>query len=111
MFPLDRGIFEVVNSWGRFGKICRQSRGCVQDNVANFWCAVNVLVKVKRLYPPARLASFSSGAVTVSLLPSLYTLFRRPSNRNFRLCLAISSLSFFLLSFQVHEKSILLVAV
>ncbi|PIO71329.1 ALG6, ALG8 glycosyltransferase family protein, partial [Teladorsagia circumcincta] len=44
-------------------------------------------------------------------LPSLLVLFLRPTTKNFILSLFITSLAFFLFSFQVHEKSILLAAV
>lgn len=46
----------------------------------------------------------------ISLLPSLTILFFSCTKKNFIVCLVISSLSFYLFSFQVHEKSILLAA-
>ena len=41
------------------------------------------------------------------MIPSLYLLFKRPSNKQFILGLSSVSLSYFLFSFHVHEKSIL----
>lgn len=46
----------------------------------------------------------------VATLPSSIRLAFRPSKRGFLLALINSSLAFFLFSFQVHEKSILIVA-
>lgn len=46
----------------------------------------------------------------ILLLPSGIHLMLKPTMRNFRLALNNSSLIFFLFSFQVHEKSILIPA-
>lgn len=43
-----------------------------------------------------------------SILPGCYILFRNPSTRNLTLCSANCAWGFFLFSFQVHEKSVLL---
>ncbi|XP_023245237.1 dolichyl pyrophosphate Man9GlcNAc2 alpha-1,3-glucosyltransferase [Copidosoma floridanum] len=91
LFPLARGIFE--------------------DKVANIWCAVNVFYKLKNYFTNYQLAQICLVSTTVSLLPSSLDLFFRPSREKFLLALINSSLSFFLFSFQVHEKSILLVAI
>lgn len=91
LFPLTRGIFE--------------------DKVANVWCAVNVLYKLRNHFSNFQLAQICLVSTTVSLLPSSLDLFFRPSREKFLLALINSSLSFFLFSFQVHEKSILLVAI
>ncbi len=40
MFPIGRGVFE--------------------DKVANFWCSLSVVIKVKSLLPPASLAPIRS---------------------------------------------------
>ncbi|XP_011497952.1 PREDICTED: probable dolichyl pyrophosphate Man9GlcNAc2 alpha-1,3-glucosyltransferase [Ceratosolen solmsi marchali] len=89
LFPLTRGIFE--------------------DKVANIWCTINVLYKLRNNFSNLQLAQICLVSTTVALLPSSLDLFFRPSREKFLLALINSSLSFFLLSFQVHEKSILLV--
>ncbi|RWS22654.1 dolichyl pyrophosphate Man9GlcNAc2 alpha-1:3-glucosyltransferase-like protein [Leptotrombidium deliense] len=73
LFPFDRGLYE--------------------DKVANIWCSMEVILKLKQLL------SFK----TLGYI-------RHPSIKGFKYCLVNSSLVFFLLSFQVHEKSILLVS-
>ncbi|XP_046611365.1 probable dolichyl pyrophosphate Man9GlcNAc2 alpha-1,3-glucosyltransferase [Neodiprion virginianus] len=91
LFPLARGLFE--------------------DKVANFWCTVNVLYKLRDTFSNLTLAKICLVATLVSVLPSNLDLFRKPTNEKFILSLINTSLAFFLFSYQVHEKSILLVGV
>ncbi|KAK1165051.1 dolichyl pyrophosphate Man9GlcNAc2 alpha-1,3-glucosyltransferase [Acipenser oxyrinchus oxyrinchus] len=90
LFPVDRGLFE--------------------DKVANTWCSLSVLVKVKNLLLPQTQLKLSFAATLLAVLPSCIKLFVHPSVRGFKLALVTCSLGFFLFSFQVHEKSILLAA-
>lgn len=90
LFPLDRGLYE--------------------DKVANVWCSLSVLIKLKEMFSPSSLATISGIATLVAVLPSSIHLVKHPTLHYFRLALVNSSLAFFLFSFQVHEKSILLVA-
>ena len=83
------------------------ARGLFEDKVANFWCATNLVVKWKRL-PQQLLLPLSLAATLVGLLPAVLHCFLRPTKDRFVLTLFSCSLSFFLFSFQVHEKSILL---
>jgi len=91
IFPLNRGLFE--------------------DKVANFWCALNVLFKIKTLYTSDFLALTSAVTTLALSLPSNLALFWRPTKSQFLCSLLNTSLVFFLFSYQVHEKSILLVAI
>ncbi|XP_064406789.1 dolichyl pyrophosphate Man9GlcNAc2 alpha-1,3-glucosyltransferase-like [Halichondria panicea] len=88
LFPFNRGLFE--------------------DKVANFWCSVSVLVKVRQKISQGTLVFVSGGLTLMAALPSSLYLLWYPRAYNFLLALVTSSLSFFLFSFQVHEKSILL---
>ncbi|KAI9344927.1 glycosyl transferase [Obelidium mucronatum] len=94
IFPVDRGLYE--------------------DKVANFWCAISVLVKVKKLFPVETLVRFSIIATLIGVLPTSINLFLAQRNsgdttpRRLLLGLLTGSLAFFLFSFQVHEKSILI---
>ncbi|XP_053697970.1 probable dolichyl pyrophosphate Man9GlcNAc2 alpha-1,3-glucosyltransferase [Sabethes cyaneus] len=85
------------------------ARGVFEDKVANIWCIVNVFIKLKN-FENARMALICLCCTLCAVLPSSLALLFRPSKRNFLLALVNSSLGFFLLSFQVHEKSILLVS-
>lgn len=91
LFPLGRGIFE--------------------DKVANVWCAINVLYKLRKGFSDVALAKICLVATLAAVLPSNLNLFLSPTSEKFLLSLINTSLAFFLFSFQVHEKSILLVAV
>lgn len=86
------------------------SRGIFEDYVANFWCCLNVVVKLKRLLEPIALARACLALTALFSLPSSLHLYFKPSNRNLLLSLINVSLAFFLFSYHVHEKSILLPA-
>lgn len=83
-------------------------RGIYEDYVANFWCTSSVLIKWKRLLTVPSLKLLSFGATISACLPSMIQQIRAPSNQGFLYGLLNSSLSFYLFSYQVHEKSILL---
>uniref|UniRef100_A0A3B1IYZ7 Alpha-1,3-glucosyltransferase n=1 Tax=Astyanax mexicanus TaxID=7994 RepID=A0A3B1IYZ7_ASTMX len=88
LFPVDRGLFE--------------------DKVANTWCSLNVLIKIKTLLSRDTQLLLSFALTLLSILPSSIKLLTKPTLWQFKLALVNSSLAFFLFSFQVHEKSILL---
>ncbi|KAG0053198.1 Glucosyltransferase-like protein [Gryganskiella cystojenkinii] len=85
-------------------------RGLYQDKVGNVWCAVNVVIKLREIFDIQQLVRFSTIATALAFLPSTLQLIFRPTKRSMVYGLANASLSFFLLSFQVHEKSILIPA-
>ncbi|DBA03458.1 TPA: hypothetical protein N0F65_002866 [Lagenidium giganteum] len=85
------------------------ARGLFEDKVANVWCVLDLVVKIKRHVTPVTQMRLCTLATLVGFLPSVIDLLRRkPTPLRFVLALANASLSFFLFSFQVHEKSILL---
>ncbi|GMM38424.1 dolichyl-P-Glc:Man(9)GlcNAc(2)-PP-dolichol alpha-1,3-glucosyltransferase [Saccharomycopsis crataegensis] len=87
IFPFNRGIFE--------------------DKVANFWCTTNTLVKYKNL--PVDLLKLSAlGFTVLSILPACIAIYFNPIKSLLPWALASTSWGFFLFSFQVHEKSVLL---
>jgi alpha-1,3-glucosyltransferase len=92
LFPFNRGIFE--------------------DKVSNLWYATSVVVDFRTWFPVEVLARFSLLLTLLLLAPTCYNLLTEPLSRT-RMVLGLinSSLAFFLASFQVHEKSLLLVAV
>lgn len=87
------------------------SRGVFEDKVANIWCAVNVICKLRQIFTNVQLAKLCLMTTTCAVLPSCVNLYLSPTRNAFILSLINSALAFFLFSFQVHEKSILLVAV
>ncbi|KAH9080462.1 glucosyltransferase [Lactarius deliciosus] len=103
IFPFNRGIFE--------------------DKVANFWCATNVVVRWKAWASQSTLMRLSTLFTFIGFLGAAIAPIRAwlrlknqdrtgvvPSVMQKVLLLALlnSSMSFFLFSFQVHEKTILL---
>ncbi|KAK9833048.1 hypothetical protein WJX74_005586 [Apatococcus lobatus] len=83
------------------------SRGIFEDYVANFWCVSNVIFKWKLRLSQQVLAKACLVTTLAAILPGLVAQIRRPSKQGLLLAMAQSSLSFFLFSYQVHEKSIL----
>ena len=97
------------------------ARGLYEDKVANAWCAISVLIKSRQwLSLPAlirmRYATVSQLSVDALVLarhcsdsrPHAWPSSKSRHQTRFRWCLLSCALSFFLFSFQVHEKSILL---
>ena len=84
------------------------ARGLFEDYVANFWCATNLLVKWKRFVPATTMPALCAGVTLLAVAPAVCQQVARPSRRGFVLCMMNCALAFFLFSFQVHEKSILL---
>ncbi|XP_066393441.1 probable dolichyl pyrophosphate Man9GlcNAc2 alpha-1,3-glucosyltransferase isoform X3 [Miscanthus floridulus] len=83
-------------------------RGIYEDYVANFWCSTSVIIKWKKLFTIKPLKLMSLSATILAFLPSFVQQVKSPSNLGFLYSLMNSSFSFYLFSYQVHEKSILL---
>jgi len=105
-------------------------RGLFEDKVANFWCASNVVFKWKIWFSRWFLVKLSTILTTLGFLRSVVGLIRSgvamsntrsgsmgddksvkdvpPFLPLLLYALLTSSMSFFLFSFQVHEKTILL---
>ena len=98
-------VVQVVN------RIFPFSRGLFEDKVSNFWCSLDIVIKLKQQMQIPDLARLCLGTTFVLSLPSNVNLLIRPKFNNFVLSLVNTSLIFFLFSFQVHEKSILLAAI
>ncbi|KAK4703792.1 hypothetical protein P7C70_g2429, partial [Phenoliferia sp. Uapishka_3] len=105
------------------------ARGLFEDKVANVWCALNVAIKLRDLTSPSVLAKLALFTTLSAVLPSVCGVIwvskgagaRRattdsdatpPGNPPTVVLLPhalfVSAMAFFLFSFQVHEKSILL---
>ena len=84
------------------------ARGVFEDKVANFWCTLNTIYKLKNLEPLIALPRLSAYVTFMSILPSMSVLVGCPHPKLLPYAFASSAFGFFLFSFQVHEKSILL---
>lgn len=105
-FSLSNGFHGILDV---FNRIFPLSRGVYEDKVASFWCSLSIFLKVRDILSTSSLVWISIGATLSSSLPSLLNLLRKPTPYQFLLSLVVSSLSFYLFSFHVHEKTILLV--
>lgn len=105
------------------------ARGLFEDKVANFWCATNVIFKWKIWFSKDHLVKLSTLLTASGFLPSVIVLIyaawklrvqasedksqNKDSGASSQLipllpyALLNASLSFYLFSFQVHEKTIL----
>lgn len=93
---------------GVLSRLAPFERGIYEDYVANFWCTSSILIKWKRLFTTQYLKILSFTATIAAVLPSMVQQIRAPTCQGFLYGLLNSSFSFYLFSFQVHEKSILL---
>lgn len=109
LFPLRYDVLQVLHRMFPIG------RGIFEDKVANFWCSISPVIKVKQLYSSEQLFRICSITTLVAIMPSCFIMFF--VNRHvaivqkrvmFALNLATVSLSFFIFGFQVHEKNILM---
>lgn len=96
-------------------------RGLFEDKVANFWCVTNLFVKYKTLFTVSQLTRISLATTLLSLLPpcaiiffkrlfsASYSIKKSPKLAAVPILLgfAATSWSFYLFSFQVHEKTVL----
>ncbi|GAB5359971.1 hypothetical protein AAMO2058_000587500 [Amorphochlora amoebiformis] len=83
-------------------------RGLFEDKVANFWCATHLLIKWKSLLPGTLGVRVAAATTSAALTPTVVHCGIRPTKESFLRALSGSALAFFLFSYQVHEKSILL---
>jgi alpha-1,3-glucosyltransferase len=84
------------------------ARGVFEDKVANFWCALNTIYKVRKLEDAITLPRISLYFTLISVLAPLMIVGAIPRTALLPYALASSAWGFFLFSFQVHEKSVLL---
>ncbi|KAL2866986.1 dolichyl-P-Glc:Man(9)GlcNAc(2)-PP-dolichol alpha-1,3-glucosyltransferase ALG6 [Aspergillus lucknowensis] len=83
------------------------SRGLFEDKVANAWCAIHTFYKLHR-FESDFLKRVSLGATLVSISIPCAIIFRHPRASLLLPAFATVAWGFFLFSFQVHEKSVLL---
>ena len=84
------------------------ARGVFEDKVANFWCALNTVFKLRIIASTVALPKLALYATFISVLPASLIICAVPRPSLLPLALASSAWGFFLFSFQVHEKSVLL---
>jgi alpha-1,3-glucosyltransferase len=83
------------------------ARGLFEDKVANIWCAIHTFHKLNR-YPSALLQRAALAATSAAISLPCVILFLKPKKTLLPLGVAATSWGFFLCSYQVHEKNVLL---
>lgn len=83
------------------------ARGLFEDKVANMWCAIHTAHKLNR-YPLGQMQRISTAVTLISILPSMMTISLFPHRELLPWAMASTAWGFYLCSFQVHEKSVLL---
>lgn len=126
-FPLMPPVspLSVLNT--SISRIFPFSRGIFEDKVANFWCATDVIIKWRVYANPDTLMRLSTALTALGFTPSVIGLLWHsykntspvmkesvseslptPTLPLLPYALLTSSMSFFMFSFMVHEKTILL---
>ncbi|KAF2201129.1 ALG6, ALG8 glycosyltransferase [Delitschia confertaspora ATCC 74209] len=100
-FPLVLQLGQTVH------RIFPFARGLFEDKVANIWCAIHTFHKLYQ-YPSALLKNAALGTTLVAITPPCFILFLKPRKELLPLALAATAWGFFLCSYQVHEKNVLL---
>lgn len=111
IFTQDLSGLDIGYTTQVLRRIFPVGRGLFEDKVANFWCSFNVIIKVKELYQLDQLVLMSLALTLITSMPTNFMLLIKPTNQNLLFALFNTSLAFFMFSFQVHEKTILLVAI
>ena len=99
-------IFQLAQSIHR---IFPFARGLFEDKVANLWCAVHSsgLHKLHR-YSSTSLSRAALLLTLASITPPCLVIFLRPKKQLTPLAFAATAWGFFMCSYQVHEKNVLL---
>ncbi|THX88442.1 ALG6, ALG8 glycosyltransferase [Aureobasidium pullulans] len=102
-YPL---VFQLAQSIHR---IFPFARGLFEDKVANIWCAVHASgVHKLHQYDSSLLSRAALGLTSLSILPPCMVIFFKPRKELVPWALATTAWGFFLCSYQVHEKNVLL---
>ncbi|KAF2836521.1 glycosyltransferase family 57 protein [Patellaria atrata CBS 101060] len=83
------------------------ARGLFEDKVANFWCALHTFHKLHH-YSGALVQRAALLATLTAILPPCVIFFFKPHKELIPLAFSACSWGFFLFSYQVHEKNVLL---
>lgn len=83
------------------------ARGLFEDKVANIWCAIHTFHKL-HVYESSAVQRLALAATTTAILPPCTILFLRPRKELILWGFSTVAWAFFLCSYQVHEKNVLL---
>ncbi|KXT18984.1 hypothetical protein AC579_8756 [Pseudocercospora musae] len=86
------------------------SRGLFEDKVANIWCSIHFsgVYKLAKHHSPETLSLAALALTMFLILPPCLVIFFRPRKSLVTLAFTTCAWGFFLCSYQVHEKNVLL---
>jgi len=84
------------------------ARGLYEDKVSNLWCSISPLIKVNEFLSREAIVRLCIGVTFIGFIPTCVRSLFRPTPKIFLYSLLCCSFSFFMFSYQVHEKSVLL---
>jgi alpha-1,3-glucosyltransferase len=92
-----------------FNRIFPVKRGIFEDKVATFWCVLNVFIKLNKKFDTNFLVKLSLLFTLFFSLFPIFSLFKanKLTKKICMQCFFIISLAFYLFSFHVHEKTII----
>lgn len=100
-FPPVRQLAQAIH------RIFPFARGLFEDKVANLWCAIHTFHKL-HIYDSSTVQRLALTATATAILPASTILFFRPRKELILWGFSSVSWAFFLCSYQVHEKNVLL---
>ncbi|KAI9694673.1 MAG: Glucosyltransferase-like protein [Bathelium mastoideum] len=83
------------------------ARGLFEDKVPNIWCAINTFHKLHK-YSSSTVQRAALLATSAAIVPPCLILFSKPRKDLLPWGMAATAWGFFLCSYQVHEKNVLL---
>ena len=92
-----------------FNRIFPVRRGIFEDKVATFWCTINIILKLNQHFKIEHLIKLALILTVIGSLIPIYTIFitKKITKKICSQCIFIVSFSFYLFSFHVHEKTII----
>ena len=100
-YPIILQLSQVIH------RVFPFARGLFEDKVANVWCAIHTIYKLNK-FSAVILSRVSLLATLAAITPSMIILLLAPKKKLIPYAFASCAWGFFLFSFQVHEKSVLL---
>ena len=92
-----------------FNRIFPVHRGIFEDKVATFWCTLNIFIKLNQLFKLDHLFKLALIVTVIGCSVPIYAIFKCETitKKICTQCFFIVSFAFYLFSFHVHEKTII----
>ena len=93
-----------------FSRIFPFKRGIFEDKVATFWCVINIFIKLNKIFEIKNLIKLSLIFTVLGCSIPIYAILKskKITKKICIHCIFIVAFSFYLFSFHVHEKTIII---